>query len=115
MVQALCSADLMVRAQAYYDLLYFHGEDNFDSDPLILSEREAKHRYSHAKFGFGYKAMATAVILREILDVVVAPPDEMPPNYKTDYDAGWYAGQRAMYSRFHGAIQQRMPHAIDLV
>ena len=122
LVEALCSEDLMVRAQAYYDLLYFFGEDEFDSDPLILSEREAEHRYSHEKFGFGYEPLSSssliansklkvAKVLQTILDSVVAPPDELPPNY----DAGWYAGQRAMYSRFHGAIQQHMPHAIDLV
>lgn len=115
LVEALCSEDLMVRAQAYYDLLYFHGEEEFDQEPLILSTREAEHRYSHEKFGFGYEPLKVAKVLQEILDAVVAPPEELPPNYKTDYDAGWYAGQRAMYSRFHGAIQQRMPHAIDLV
>ena len=105
----------MVRAQAYYDMLYFFGEEEFDQEPFTLSKREAKHRYSHEKFGFGYEPLKVALVLQTILDSVVAPPDQMPTQYKTDYDAGWYAGQRAMYSRFHGAIQQHMPHAIDLV
>lgn len=115
LVEALCSEDLMARAQAYYDLLHFFGEEEFDSDPVLMSEKEAEHRYSNEKFGFGYKPMKLAKVLRDIMDRVVAPPDEVPPHYRTDYDTGWHAGQRAMYSRFKGAIELFMPHAIDLV
>lgn len=40
-----CSVDPLERAQAYMALADYHGLDNLDSYPLVLSRKEARERY----------------------------------------------------------------------
>ena len=43
----LCSACLLKRAEAYRAIGEYHGFDNFNSDPLVMTRAEAESRYAN--------------------------------------------------------------------
>lgn len=45
LIEAICSDDALLRAQAYQDLAGYFGYHEFDNYPLTLTTREAKQRY----------------------------------------------------------------------
>lgn len=45
LIRDFCSADSILRAGAYCVVGQYHGWDNLDSDPLIMSRQEAEERY----------------------------------------------------------------------
>lgn len=42
---ALCSAEPLSRAMAYRELVAYYGPNEFDSEPITLTRKEAKKRY----------------------------------------------------------------------
>lgn len=46
MIANLCSEDPVARAWAYQALYLYHGGDNFDSYPLLLTQKEVEERYA---------------------------------------------------------------------
>jgi hypothetical protein len=45
-----CADDPVVRARAYGDVASYHGWNNLDDDPLVLSRSEGRSRYRLVKY-----------------------------------------------------------------
>lgn len=50
MIDALCGDDPLLCARAYYDIGTYHGFDNLDQYPLVLTQQEVEARYADERY-----------------------------------------------------------------